>query len=603
MSRLLHSENGAILVYSALLLVLLLGVAALVVDLGGLRLDRRVDRMTSDIAATAGAGSLNPFGVGDSQEACQAAWGYALENLGNLTVTSAPNCTVFSSPCDAAVARTASGTAGEYTITITQPVPDGYSLMGSQTPDTAVDGSACQRIGVEIRRNRTYTFARVLGFESGSTHVASVARIGPGSGTGELVPLLVLEPIACDALYTSGQGRVTVTDNALTPGYIVVDSDGSKTTNPNRCGNNSYTIDPHGGPSQTNQDWIRALPVPAPDSIPSAILSYALSGQTGANPAAAFNPDDLDDFIPAPECDDLGSCYRLFPEPIGATDRITRAPIDWRYNCLASYPNYPLDLSDPSAGGIEVPGCPKAATRPSYVHELRSDLVLVTGNPEPGGYNVYGDDPTESCNLQASDLDVGPLSGNWYVACPGGFSILNTVTFASGNVVFEGPVSVGSSGTLTINSGANAADGSGNDHVAVVRHGDFYKTAQANLYLPRTMLYLEDGAIDFGGGSGNLQWTAPTGVGSGETQFEDLALWSESSLQHNLGGQTGNHVEGTLFTPNADPFRLAGQSGQFQAKAQFLTRRLLVTGQGEVQMAPDPDRVTLIPIRQIMLIR
>jgi hypothetical protein len=600
MNSRMRSEEGAILVYSAFLLLLLFVVAALVIDLGGLRVDRGVDQLTTDIAATAGAGSLNPFGGGDAQEACQTAWQYALENLGNPVVTSLPDCSVFSTACDAAIARSTTGVAAEYTISITQPVPDGDPLMGSQAPDSDVDGSACQRIGVEIQRNRQFTFARIIGSDSGTTSVSSVARIGPGSGTGELVPLLVLEPIACDALYTSGQGRVTVTYNGLTPGYIIVDSDGSKSDNPNRCGNNSYTIDPHGGPSQTNQDWIRALPVPAPDDVPSAILSYALSGKAGAVPAKAYNPDDLDDFIPdcveAPE-----TCYRLFPRPIGATDRITRAPIDWRYNCLSSYPDYPLDPDNPAPDDdIDVPGCPKASTRPSYIEALRD--TLVDGTIPESSYQIYGDDPGESCDLQSSDPDV-TLSGNVYVDCPGGFSVFNVVTFQGGNVVFEGGVSVGSGGTLIINSGADAASGAGQDRVVVIRHGDFYKVAQASLYLPRTMVYLNDGAIDFGGGSGDLDWTAPTGAGTGETQFEDLALWSESSAQHSLGGQTGNHLEGTLFTPNADPFSLTGQAGQFQARAQFLTRRLEIGGQGEVRMAPDPDRVTLVPIREIMLIR
>lgn len=80
------------------------------------------------------------------------------------------------------------------------------------------------------------------------------------------------------------------------------------------------------------------------------------------------------------------------------------------------------------------------------------------------------------------------------------------------------------------------------------------------------------------------------------------ALRSETRAQHELGGQATNTLTGTFFTPFADPFSLTGQSGQFQANAQFITRRLEVKGQGEVKMHPDPDRSTPIPIRQIRLI-
>ena len=85
--------------------------------------------------------------------------------------------------------------------------------------------------------------------------------------------------------------------------------------------------------------------------------------------------------------------------------------------------------------------------------------------------------------------------------------------------------------------------------------------------------------------------------------FEDLALWSESPLEHRIGGQAGNTLTGTFFVPFSDPFVLTGQAGQFQTDAQFVTRRLEVTGQGEVKMHPDPDRSTLIPIREVRLIR
>jgi hypothetical protein len=116
--------------------------------------------------------------------------------------------------------------------------------------------------------------------------------------------------------------------------------------------------------------------------------------------------------------------------------------------------------------------------------------------------------------------------------------------------------------------------------------------------LQQTFVFLQNGRIDVGAGVGGLGWTAPL-MGN----FEDLALWSESPLEHRIGGQAGNTLTGTFFVPFSDPFVLTGQAGQFQTDAQFVTRRLEVTGQGEVKMHPDPDRSTLIPIREVRLIR
>ena len=58
-----------------------------------------------------------------------------------------------------------------------------------------------------------------------------------------------------------------------------------------------------------------------------------------------------------------------------------------------------------------------------------------------------------------------------------------------------------------------------------------------------------------------------------------------------------------LVTPDRFPVFSTGQGGQFQTDAQFLSRRLEVKGLGEVRMKPDPDRQTLIPIREVRLIR
>lgn len=582
----LRSERGATMLLVAAGLLLLIGIAAMVVDLGGLRFDRRADRLATDAAATAGAAAIDPFAGSQADTACQDAWDYLLLNLEDEgTAPASPNCATFAGSCVPTTARQETGSAGPYTVTFTHPVPDGHPLMGGQAPNADFDGAPCQRFGVELNRVRDFAFAGALGSDSGSTTVRSVARIGAGRGKGEVVPLLLLEPIGCDALFTSGQGGITVTYFEDSPGFIVVDSNGSKVNNPNRCANaNEFTIDAKGN----ENGWIRAIPTP--DGVPSAILSFALSGRPGAQAARSHDPGDLIDPVSDYDVSDPPeSRFRLYPRPQGVSRRITRAPIDWRYNCKPSYPGYPVDPTDPGLGSIPIEGC--SGSSGAHIDALVS--TYGTGNPSLGITNrIEG----AECVPTTDRTYVG----DWHVDCPGGFIIGNdpitgtglTVSFSGGNVVFEGSIDLRSFGNLNVNADL------GGDRVVYVRNGDIIKRAQASIAMHQTFVYLENGVIDLVGGVGGLTWTAPL-----DGDFEDLALWSESFEVHQIGGQAGNTLTGTFFTPMANPFTLTGQGGQFQTDAQFLTRRLEVKGQGEVRMRPDPDRQTLIPIREVFLIR
>ncbi len=584
-------DKGASIIIVALVLVVLIGVAALAVDLAAVRVDLRSDRLATDAAATAGAASIDPFGGNLADAACQVAWDYLLLNLGDEgSTTSAPDCSTFAAECDPLTVRTETASAGPYSFEITHPVPDGHPLMGSQAINPQIDGVACQRFGVSISRTREFRFASVLGFDSTAPWVRSVARIGAGVGSGEVVPLLVLEPISCDALYTSGKGKLTVSYFMETPGFIVVDSNASKTTNPNRCGNNTYSIDSKG----TQNGWIRAIPTPS--GIPSAILSYALSGDPGAVPANSYDPDDLTSPVDPSDISDPTepeeSYFRLYPKPFGVSRRITRAPIDWRYNCKATYPGYPIDVSDPGAGTIPIEPCPDPAA--PYIDNLTDSSTGYGGTGNPGFSNVWS--TSYPCKVDDTTNPSGEITvfGNWYVDCPS-FIVGDSqkVTFSGGDVVFDGPIDIRTFANLVINP-APVVD----DQVVYVRSGDLLKGAQSSITLNQTFVYLASGVLDMVGGSGGLEWTAPLAG-----NFEDLSLWSESPDPHQIGGQSGNTLTGTFFTPLASPFSLTGQGGQFQTDAQFLTRQLEIKGQGEIRMHPDPDRQTLIPIREVRLIR
>lgn len=602
-------DDGAALLFIAMTMLLLLGIAALVIDLAGLRFDLRADRLASDLAATAGASALDPFdSSAGPQQACETAKAYALLNLGEPNWDAEPDCAPIPTTCDASTTPPnppVSGQVGPYTVEIVYPVPDDDPLMAARPVDIVIDGAPCQRIGVSITRDRDYTFARVLGFNQGATEVRSVAKYGAGPGLGELVPLVLLEPYDCSALYTSGQGKVTVKHFNQTPGLIVVDS-AATTCSPS----NPYAIDAKG----TQKGWIRALPVPAAGldpEIPGAIFSYALWSGSAAN---AYDPSDLTDPINPSDLTDptepAKTWFRLYPQPTVIPSRVTRAPIDYRYNCKGSYPDY--------APGVPISGCQDADGTTNYIDQLVGaySAALPSGaslTPPTGSFTTwttYTGDPNYPtgypCALDGDFPNI-TVSGNWYVDCPGttgnqGFSVKNSVIFNDGDVVFEGQVRTVSGGDLRFNEGAPA------NHIVFIRAGDFIKDAQSTISLEYVMVYLADGRVDFNGGSGGLTWIAPD-LAPGDPpvtfqdHFEDLALWSESPERHHIGGQAGNDLEGTFFTPYAEPFELTGQGAQFQTEAQFITRKLELSGQAEVRMFPNPDRFTPIPLRDIRLIR
>lgn len=592
-----HKDKGASLIMVAFAMTLLIGAVALVVDLGVLRADIRSDRLAADASSTAGVAQINPFTSPDAVNACDTAWRYALLNLEDEgSVDSDPDCGAeFSGSCSPGDIRQTTGTAGSYAITISHPVPDGHDLMGSQAPNSDVDGSPCQRLAVTIQKFRPHTFARVLGFDSDTTTVNSVARITTRPGEDEIVPLLLLEPLDCEAMYTSGQGKITVgyNDTTNTPGIIVVDSNAST------CGpSNPYSID-----SKGNQNgWIRALPVPG-EEIPSAIKSYALANIGAADPSASYDPNDLD------SDPDVLNGDRLYPIPTPAFERITRKPIDWRYDCRDNYDPYPLDASDPMGPGIEIPDCPFGD--PAHITQHRSDYASGTPSDEFGTLFTSWMGEGYSCSPNGETIEE---SGNWYIDCPPsgpndiGLDVSNSNITIDGNVVMDGGLDLRNDSRMTINAPNSS------DVFLYIRDGTILKRAQSTLILNRTFVYLEDGAVDIRAGSSTppatceedqsqvigICWTAPE---TEDGDFEDLALWSETHLPHQIGGQGGNNLSGTFFTPMAEPFSLDGQASQLQFRAQFVTRRLEVKGQGVVEMTPDPDRTTPIPSRAVDLIR
>jgi hypothetical protein len=109
--------------------------------------------------------------------------------------------------------------------------------------------------------------------------------------------------------------------------------------------------------------------------------------------------------------------------------------------------------------------------------------------------------------------------------------------------------------------------------------------------------------IDIGGGSGTADWTAPNQLSTQPRAsdlvafpFEDLALWTEASIPSFLKGQGANRTEGVFFTPNS-PMTFSGQATQLlPLNAQFISRSLTISGQGTLNLKPNPADAIVTPL-------
>ena len=566
----LDDERGAVLVITALFVVVALLLTAVVLDLAQLRQNRAANRRTADLVAAAAATTLaTPGGTGIS--ACNDAWSYFLANTPDAgAVTQTPACAItFGTACNPDVARTTEGRTAKFTVRITYPVPYGSTLLDSpdvvggatQTFNGNADGTACERIGVRIDQSQRAAFASFTNNNQSSTTSRSVARAVSKFDQGGVIALLLLEQTSCNSLTVSGQAQVIVEANGDKPGYITVDSSATGGSGSNSCGNtNRWATDAVG----IQNSVIRAEGTTS--GSPGIIRMYALA--PGQGNAKAYEPADV-------------TANRVSPQPMPASQRIGRNPVDWRWNCVAN-----------GRDGVGGTADDCRFTRPAYINNLRT-TIGTTG--APAGYQTYPR-PTQAddkCQTQPTDPPINLPTGNWWINCPSGFRVTNQVQFGGGNLVFQNGIEVGSSGNLTINVGNN-------DHgVVYLRNGDIDKDAQASLRINQMFVYIHNGNINVGAGTGQLNWVAPF-----DGDFEDLALWSESTDLHALGGQASMAIDGVFFTPNADPFTYTGQGTQDQrVNAQFITRRMEVSGQGALRLQPNPDRIAILPAWGAALIR
>lgn len=574
-----RDERGAVVVIVLVVLTALLSMVAVVIDLAGLRFDRRESRTAADFAVLAAGGAITDALGADV--ACQQAWAAVRANLKGATpVVTSPGCGAFAGACDASTpGQPAVGVAGPYRVTITYPVPDTHPLMtgtaGSAQPiNTAVDGASCERMAVQIRRDRQFTFARIMGIDSGSTTVHSVGRAITQPPAGEVVALLLLERTACNALTVDGNAIVVVDESQpvppsgdRAPGHIAIDSNGTT------CSGSAYILDASGTNSR-----ITAQPS-STSGQPGRLAVFGMAAGATTCTGRACDPSDV-------------AAGRVVPQPLPSLARVGRTPVDHRYNCKAAY-TFPAPFTG------TVPGC--SGPGGAAIDQLTTTYHGPPGTP-PVGFQRYPQDfPGGSCNVPSS-APAMVLTGDWYISCTD-LAVRNSF-WITGNAVFEGSTSNPPAVDVTGNTGHLRVGDGVTPRVVFVRNGSLSKAGQASITLDRVSVILRNGGIGFQGGSGAMVWRGPL---SGP--LEGLALWSESQTHsHTMSGQANTDVYGVFFAPYAgytsSAFSLSGLGGQFQMKAQFITYRLGLGGNGTLTMQAPPFITAPVPFaRDARLIR
>jgi hypothetical protein len=600
------SERGSVLVLTTIMLTSLLGMTMIVFDLGALRGNVRTDQSVADLAALAAGPGL---GANNPTAACQAAANYVSTNA---QLASPIDASTFCLPmhttlCSAGGSGQAapSVSVGKYLVSIHYPVPDTEiqdpNIVGGARLN---DSTQCQRMRVIITSTDSTLFAHMIGTTSLSATRSATVRAS-AVGPQKTPALWLLDPTGCTSLAVSGGSRVFV-GTPTVPGVLTVDSDGSA------CSSNQHTI------SSTTSSLLESDPLTGSDTgviqlygLPSGATSCPTSGAG----QSACNQSEVN-----------GGQIKPQPTPVSA--RATRARVDDVFNCHSDYPLYHkialVSTCDPS-------------TTPAYIDKLNTAVGGGPGAPSTGTWTTIGPQAAE-CSPTAS---ITYPVGNYYVKCSKntGFTAAGpgvVVTFSGGNVVFDGNVSAASSGTLKFNTANTSAAlssrctaptvqipciGSSSAKAAIVYiRGDnsttFATGSGGTIIANNVFVYGGTGSVGISSGTPPI-WTAPT-----EGPFAGLAYWTDmlpataanataansaspaQLANFTITGGGGANLSGVFFTPEASPFKLAGNSSwDAPQHAQFISYQLTVTGGGALTMAPDATNSVKIQTMAGILIR
>lgn len=614
-------DRGVTLLLTVLVIIPILIITALVIDHGFVRQNRQDDKSATDFAAAAGIRALDN-GAGSIQvwKGICAAKDYLVSNNDELSPLTAVDAsgTPVTDPClsppatmctDAASYGTYRGIAagGRFKVTI----QNGYVLATSGFVEDSVaysgDGGTdpCDHLGVIVEETEGSYFGGIIGSTGTTSTIRSVARL-TRSNTGTAVAALVLlERNGCNTLQIDGGSgaKVVVAGNGATPGMIHSDSLGNS-----GCDTSNRIFDVNG--ASTPVIVAQRAVTPASGPAPGQITAYALSGAPGASTAWVTAPS------PSTVCAQIAAtdCTGTTGGDATSNTLVTRSVADSRYrsHVAAAKSDADTKLATNAASAL-VQGYDVVSAARCTEETFSASKVFIDSTCDLGGRNRTFTSTVQEIVVQGSvtidnrEIEVqGPakvfIDGSMTLSGPGAIRVNNgnvdtcpsylTTSAQRGQVVVAGGALTVTNGVLQLcrttllmtHNPANRCRIPSTDGTAPVSNSSTPPAACA-------------GRIDVSGRA-VLDWTAPNTlntVASSFSNFEDLAFWTETSGGNKAEGNGAMRMGGIFVTPNADPFRIAGNGTKNTTDAQFLTRRLQVAGNGTLSLSPDPENAIAIP--------
>jgi hypothetical protein len=560
---------------------------------------------------------------------------------------SEPEC-IGSTPMRTVVA---SG-AAPYQFSLDYPVPDSEiadSRLASGSG--ANDGlMPCDRMRVNLTRTNDPFFSGVIGVESLEVSASATVRAAMGQSGEGTAALLLLERVGCEVIDSSapsGNGIKLLPSDNDNPGVVQVDSagwvgPGACTTNSNAGGFVAYgrALSSTGEPS--------ILAMPAPNGAPGIVglRSLAVGGRPGYPVPTGIAPDPTPSQIMSRTPVDLKyNGEPTDPNPLSMGQRQISALHERSRHLVLKRPVSNLDdrtwletrgwtiLDEVNLPGLcdgqayEITGtkvfvnCPAAFTagNDGFGGTRFVDATNVVFN---GKVSVPNNTTLAFPNAQRVYVrGCGPTSPQ----CNGGNYF---------SVSVAGELRVNTGGTGLTAPACSTRDSATNTTEVVTYGGPFLATGTVRMcqtfvylaqdqatYVRRTQTQVGmapesypaitacstelpcpsdtdtgNGYLRLSGGTGStIDWTAPNqldvqpdAADLAMHPFEDLAMWTESNQPIFIKGQGTSITTGVFFAPNAT-VDFSGQASQNQPRnAQFIARRLLLSGQGTLVLRPNP---------------
>lgn len=640
--RRLDDERGIVLILVALAMIAVLSVAAMAIDLGAKRSNRRSDQTVADLASLAAGYFLS----GNGSEpvtyspflACQGAVNSARTNVPEFEPTQNPATACAVLPLDASTLCTSSTgpvdvvfSDARHTLTIRYPIPGSELADARFTGGTgSEDGTArCERMQVSFAETNATTLARVVGVNEQVTQASAVIRSRSNTSVLNVPTLVLFERSNCGALYTGGQGTFVVEASSNTnPAWIQTDSEGKGTCTDNENENGRVVYAAGTGNSRIELQ-------PTPDGTDGMIGMYSLvptvngRGASTVTSLAASNGVSIQpvasEVVSRAVVDQaFNSTTRNAITQLHARawSRVTAAPTGAHTLVSGGQCNGPgsivgtvvyVDCAEFVAGGAsafptatDVYFTGKVTVANNKVLSLPlAERVYVrgcrlTGTPPSGSTNC-GSNPTSNANAYAMSVS-GTLLVNTsaFGPCP----VFSPVTgqILTHRIVeiatLGGPVVVGGAANLAMCQTSLYIGSSGPTYTPSQRtSGGPNCTIEKPCPIDAGTSWLDEGYMNVSGGQGVMYWSAPNRMAQPANEanpLEALALWAEGARPSFLKGTGNSRSSGVFFLPNS-AVSFQGQGAQdVPLNAQYFARSLTISGQGTLRMRPNPADAILI---------